>query len=279
MKLFGSSLFGQAIKAAGVGAALMLSVSAGHAQSGPFAGFDGAWSGNGTVALSDGTTERIRCKADYKVDGTGLGLKQNLRCASDSYKFDLSSDVTSQGDRISGNWSEASRNVFGNLQGTAGGGQIEVFVEASGFAANLTLRTNGNRQTVQISSKGEIRGVNDHDGEELTPAASRRRLRLPAYPRAGFALTRRPAKPLRQVDQEHRRRPQDEEIRDQRRHHRERAEPAEQAQRRQVGKHRHHQAAGQHHRGQDQRRADQHGGALDRQFRTDARRGSRAAAG
>jgi hypothetical protein len=158
MKL-SSRFFGQAIKAAGVGAALMLSVSAGYAQSGPFAGFDGTWSGNGTVALSDGTTERIRCKADYKVNGNGLGLKQNLHCASDSYKFDLSSDVTSQGDRISGNWSEASRNIFGNLQGTAGGGKIDVFVEASGFAANLTLRTNGNKQTVQISSKGEIRGV------------------------------------------------------------------------------------------------------------------------
>ena len=160
MKLFGSSLSGRAIRAAGVGAALMLSATAGHAQSGPFAGFDGAWSGNGTVALSDGTTERIRCKAAYKVNDTGMGLKQSLRCASDSYKFDLSSDVTSQGERISGNWSEASRNIFGNLQGTAGGGQIEVFVEASGFAANLTLRTSGNRQTVQINSKGEIRGVN-----------------------------------------------------------------------------------------------------------------------
>jgi hypothetical protein len=160
MKLFGSSLVGQAIKAAAIGAALMLSVSAGHAQAGPFAGFEGTWSGNGTVALSDGTTERIRCKADYKVNGSGLGLKQSLRCASDSYKFDLSSDVTSQGERISGNWSEASRNIFGNLQGTAGGGQIDVFVEASGFAANLTLRTVGNRQSVQINSKGEIRGVN-----------------------------------------------------------------------------------------------------------------------
>ena len=162
MRLFGSSLFGQAIKAAGVGAALMLSVSVGHAQdgSGPFAGFDGAWSGTGTVALSDGTTERIRCKADYKVNGSGMALKQSLRCASDSYKFDLSSDVTSNGGRISGNWSEASRNIFGNLQGTAGGGQIEVFVEANGFAANLTLRTTGNKQTVQINSKGEIRGVN-----------------------------------------------------------------------------------------------------------------------
>lgn len=160
MKLFGSGLFGQALKAAGVGAVLMLSVTASHAQSGPFIGFNGAWAGNGTVALSDGTTERIRCKADYLVDGSGLGLKQTLKCASDSYKFDLTSDVRSQGDRISGSWSEASRNVFGNLQGTAGGGRIEVFVEANGFAANLTLQTNGNKQTVQISSKGEIRGVN-----------------------------------------------------------------------------------------------------------------------
>src|SRR3981081_4502442 len=159
MKLFVSSLFGQAIRAAGIGVALLISVSAAHAQTGPFAGFNGAWSGNGRAALSDGTTERIRCKADYKVNDTGLGLKLNLHCASDSYKFDLSSDVASQGERISGNWSEASRNIFGNLQGTACGGQIDVFVEASGFAPNLTLRTNGNKQTVQINSNVEIRGV------------------------------------------------------------------------------------------------------------------------
>src|SRR5258708_32497754 len=140
----------------------MLSVTASQAQSGPFAGFSGAWSGNGTVALSAGTTERIRCKADYKANGTGLGLKQSLHCASDSYKFDLSSDVTSQGDRISGNWSEASRNIFGNLQGTAGGGQIDVFVEASGFAANLKLRTNGNKHTLHISSQRQIQGITHH---------------------------------------------------------------------------------------------------------------------
>jgi hypothetical protein len=161
MKLFASGMFGHGLKAAGVAAALMLSVSAGHAQSSaPFAGFDGAWSGNGSVTLSDGTTEHLRCKADYKVNGNGMGLKQNLHCASDSYKFDLSSDVTSNGDRISGSWGEASRNIFGNLQGTAGGGRIDVFVEASGFAANLTLTTTGNKQVVQITSKGEIRGVN-----------------------------------------------------------------------------------------------------------------------
>jgi hypothetical protein len=160
MKFFGFDMFGRTLKAAGVGAALMLSVSAGHAQSGPFAGFDGAWSGNGTVSLSDGSIERIRCRATYAADDTGKALKQSLRCASDSYKFNLTSNVNSgDGGNIWGTWSEASRNVNGNLQGRAGGGTIEVFVEAAGFAANLTLTTRGNKQTVQISSKGEIRGV------------------------------------------------------------------------------------------------------------------------
>ncbi|PZA09693.1 hypothetical protein DNX69_22615 [Rhodopseudomonas palustris] len=149
-----------ALKAAGLGAAMMLSASAAVADSGPFAGFEGSWSGSGTVALSDGTKERIRCKATYRVGSGGNQLTQTLRCASDSYKFDLSADVASSGDRISGNWSEASRNVNGSLQGKAGGGHIEVFVEAAGFAASISLTTRGNKQSVAISSKGEIRGVN-----------------------------------------------------------------------------------------------------------------------
>jgi hypothetical protein len=150
---------GRAIKTAAAAAVLLLSLSAAQAQSGAFAGFDGAWNGSGTVSMSDGSSERIRCRATYKVDNSGTGLAQTLRCASDSYKFDLTSNVTSQGNNVSGSWSEASRNVFGNLNGRAGGGQIDVFVEAAGFAANITLTTRGNKQSVQISSKGEIRGV------------------------------------------------------------------------------------------------------------------------
>jgi hypothetical protein len=158
MNMFCGTLSARAIKAAGVGAALLFSVSSGHAQSGPFAGFDGSWSGTGTVSLSDGSTERVRCRATYKVDG-GNALTQTLRCASDSYKFDLTSNVTSQGNQVSGNWSEASRGIYGNLNGRAGGGQIDVFVEAAGFAATITLTTRGNKQSVSINSKGEIRGV------------------------------------------------------------------------------------------------------------------------
>jgi hypothetical protein len=149
----------RAIRTAGAAAVLMWAASAAQAQSGPFAGFSGSWNGTGTVSMSDGSSERIRCRATYKVDGSGTGLAQTLTCASDSYKFDLTSNVVSQGNTVSGSWSEASRNVFGNLNGRAGGGQIDVFVEAAGFAANITLTTRGNKQSVQISSKGDIRGV------------------------------------------------------------------------------------------------------------------------
>lgn len=160
MRLLRARFSMPALQAATLAAALTLTATAGHAQSGPFAGFEGAWSGTGTVALSDGTKERIRCRATYRVQSGGQELHQTLRCASDSYKFDLNSNVISQGSSISGTWSESSRNINGNLQGRAGGGQIDVFVEAAGFAANLTLVTRGNRQSVSISSKGEIQGVN-----------------------------------------------------------------------------------------------------------------------
>lgn len=159
MKLFATRLIRRAAIAIGLVAGIALSAPASFAQSAPFAGFAGNWSGKGTVTLSDGSKENIRCKASYRVDRTGAALKQSLRCASDSYKFDLSSDVVSNGREITGNWSEASRNLFGSVRGRAGGGEIEVFVEAAGFAANLTLRARGNRQSVWITSKGEIRNV------------------------------------------------------------------------------------------------------------------------
>ena len=151
--------FSRLFSAAGVSTLLLLSAPAISAQPSAFIGLGGAWSGGGTVSLSDGSTERIRCRANYRVGGGGTTLKQSLRCASDSYRFDLNSDVVSQGESISGTWSESSRNINGSLQGRASGERIAVFVEAAGFAANLTLTTHGSRQSVSIISQGEIKSV------------------------------------------------------------------------------------------------------------------------
>jgi hypothetical protein len=137
---------------------LLLS-SASHAQSGPFAGMAGVWSGSGTVTLDDGSSERIRCRATYAVGAGGNGLNQSLTCASDSYRFNLSSNVVARGGSLSGTWSESSRNISGNLEGRGGNGAFQVVASAPGFNANISLHTTGNKQSVVIRSDSQFRGA------------------------------------------------------------------------------------------------------------------------
>ena len=81
-------------------------------------------------------------------------MHQSLRCASDSYNFELRSDVESHGNQISGNWSELTRSVSGKLSGHARRGHIEALVKSEAFNATLTLTSHGNRQSVTIQSEG-----------------------------------------------------------------------------------------------------------------------------
>jgi hypothetical protein len=109
------------------------------------------------VTLDDGSSERIRCRASYAVRADGNGLNQSLTCASDSYKFNLSSNVLAEGGSLSGTWSESTRNVSGSLQGRGSNGNFQVVASSPGFTANLTLTTHGNRQSVVIKSDSAIR--------------------------------------------------------------------------------------------------------------------------
>ena len=134
-----------------------LAASTGHAQSGPFAGLAGTWSGGGTVTLDDGSSERIRCRATYRVGGPNMDM--TLTCASDAYKFALQAAVVDQGGNVSGTWTETSRNIGGSLQGRGGGGNFQVIAQAAGFSARISLRTAGNRQTVDMSADSQFRAV------------------------------------------------------------------------------------------------------------------------
>ena len=134
--------------------ALSLLASPSRAQSGPFTGLSGSWAGSGTIGMSNGERERIRCRASYAVGAGGNSLRQSLRCASDSYRFDLGSDVRHAGGGISGTWSEATRGVGGDLSGTARGSDIRARADGPGFAANLLLSTRGDRQSVSIRASG-----------------------------------------------------------------------------------------------------------------------------
>lgn len=137
--------------AAGVLALAILAPAA--ASAGPFSGYEGSWTGSGTITTNSGT-ERIRCRASYAVDGTGVSLRQNLTCASDSYKFQVMSDVVAQGSSLSGSWSETTRNANGSLSGSVADGRFRASVAGSGFTAGIAVDAAGSKQTVTITPRG-----------------------------------------------------------------------------------------------------------------------------
>jgi hypothetical protein len=126
------------------------------AAEGPFAGFSGNWTGGGTLRPSNGAAERIRCNATYRPRGSTMHeIELQLRCASDSYNFDLAGQfMADDNNQITGRWSERSRNIGGTAVGSSRGDRLQIHVEASGFAADLVLVTRNRQQSVSIDSQG-----------------------------------------------------------------------------------------------------------------------------
>ncbi|WP_068025197.1 hypothetical protein [Rhodoplanes sp. Z2-YC6860] len=120
----------------------------------PFAHLAGSWAGQGKITVQNGSSERIRCRGTYRAGETGTTLTISLRCASDSYKFELASDVTYQNGNISGSWNESSRQVYGQLTGRANASSITAQASAVGVTATISIATRGNSQSVAIRSPG-----------------------------------------------------------------------------------------------------------------------------
>ena len=150
-----------ALTVAAAAALLGLAALSGSAQafSSPFTAMSGNWSGSGTITTSDGNKERIRCRAKYDVDGAGSSLGLTLRCASDSYNFELQSNATHSNGVVSGTWTENTRHVGGNIDGNARGNAISLRVSGI-ISATLGVSTNANQQSISIQAPGtELQSV------------------------------------------------------------------------------------------------------------------------
>jgi hypothetical protein len=133
---------------------LLASQHDGQAVAGPFTAMAGSWSGSGTMTTSGGQEERLRCRAAYQVDGSGDNVRLNLRCASESYNFNLTGEFENRRGALSGSWSESTYNASGTVSGRASANEVQAAARGDTFSANLSVRTQGNRQAVSIQSQG-----------------------------------------------------------------------------------------------------------------------------
>jgi hypothetical protein len=142
------------LTALGIGLLATFADRATAQSGGPFEGLSGSWSGDGSIGLPSGAAERLRCEAVYVVGGGDDTLQQNLRCASDSYNFELRIELTNDGGAILGSWNELTRNVQGGISGHGAKGLVQAVARGQGFSATLTVATRGARQSVTIRASG-----------------------------------------------------------------------------------------------------------------------------
>ena len=81
-------------------------------------------------------------------------MKLELRCASDSYNFELASDLNYSDGAISGMWSEATRGAIGSISGTAAGDRIRAVAQSPAFQATLEFTTRSDQQLIKLQSPG-----------------------------------------------------------------------------------------------------------------------------
>jgi hypothetical protein len=135
--------------------ALSLSPLPGYAtQQGPFADLSGEWSGGGTVTLSSGSNEKIRCHATYESQAAGNNLQLALRCASDSYNVNFRGTAINSAGNMTGDWFESTNQAAGQFFGSIKGNRIDARIEGQTFAAFLNMTTHGDRQSVSLRSPG-----------------------------------------------------------------------------------------------------------------------------
>jgi hypothetical protein len=117
----------------------------------PFAAVAGNWTGGGTIDLTGDIHEKLRCRASYTHGKSNNSLVLAIRCASDNYKFELTSNVVERGGQISGQWNETAYKVSGSISGRVSGNRITATAKGDSFNAAITVSTTGNKQSVTIT--------------------------------------------------------------------------------------------------------------------------------
>ena len=133
----------------------------------------GTWTGGGTIELTNEIHEKLRCRANYNYGQSNNSLALAIRCASDNYKFELTSNVVERGGQISGQWNETAYGVSGSISGRVNGGRIQAVAKGDSFTAALSVNTNGNRQSVTITPQATyITNVQIAMGRAAAPATA-----------------------------------------------------------------------------------------------------------
>ena len=127
---------------------------AGASDAAPINDLVGRWSGWGSVTMNSGATEQVKCVATYFVEGGGTHVKQNLRCASTSYKIDATAKLNNANGQLTGEWEEKTYSAIGSVAGRFTLNGFNVSIQGPAFTAAMAVTTTNCKQSISITPTG-----------------------------------------------------------------------------------------------------------------------------
>jgi len=132
-------------------AVTMVATSAVPVLAGPIDQLPGRWSGWGSIQLSNGQSEQVKCVATYFVENAGKAVRQNLRCASSSYKIDAVANMKVNGNAVTGDWQERTHSNSGSINGRISGNNFKLAITGPNFNAGMALSTSACKLSINMT--------------------------------------------------------------------------------------------------------------------------------
>jgi hypothetical protein len=102
-------------------------------------GLGGYWTGTGSVSLTNGKKERVKCSVVYKVTDNAKQIRQTLRCASQDYSINALAELTLKGAQVTGRYT---------------GNAFLLSIQGGNFTAAMNVDLSDCKQSISISPQG-----------------------------------------------------------------------------------------------------------------------------
>jgi hypothetical protein len=117
-------------------------------------GLGGYWTGTGSVSLTNGKKERVKCSVVYKVTDNAKQIRQTLRCASQDYSINALAELTLKGAQVTGSWEEKTYSATGQVTGRYTGNAFLLSIQGGNFTAAMNVDLSDCKQSISISPQG-----------------------------------------------------------------------------------------------------------------------------
>lgn len=118
----------------------------------PIGDLAGFWSGMGSIALTNGKTERVKCNVLYRTDGGQI--RQTMRCASTDYSINSLAELRLRGSQVNGSWEEKTYAAKGDVTGRFGGDSFVLSIQGANFSAAMNVTLSSCKQSLSITPQG-----------------------------------------------------------------------------------------------------------------------------